>query len=66
MTVQAGGVLVRTVTTAVDIAAPPGVVWAVLTDLPGYPDWNPVFPQATGEVAAGNTITLRYVQQPAA
>jgi hypothetical protein len=44
-----------------EIGAPPMTVWAVLTDLGRYPEWNPLFREASGEVAVGNTITLRSV-----
>ena len=36
-------------------------VWAVLTDLDSYPDWNPLFRKASGQVAVGSRITLRSV-----
>jgi len=49
----------RTVSAAVDIDAPPMAVWAVLTDLSGYPEWNPHFREGAGEVAAGNRLTLK-------
>lgn len=49
----------RTVTAAVDIDAPPMAVWAVLTDLSRYPEWNPHIREGAGEVAAGNRLTLR-------
>jgi hypothetical protein len=34
-------------------------VWAVLTDLGRYPEWNPLFRAASGQVAVGTRITLR-------
>jgi|SRR5919109_4723996 hypothetical protein len=43
---------------AIDIAAPPERVWAVLADLASYPQWHPVFREASGLLAAGNRITL--------
>jgi hypothetical protein len=46
----------------IEIAATPERVWAVLTDLASYPQWNPVFRQASGQVAVGNRITLTSTQ----
>ena len=52
----------KTVSATTQIDAPPMAVWAVLTDLPRYPEWNPLFREASGEVAVGGRITLRAVQ----
>ena len=49
----------ETVTAAAWIDAPPRAVWAVLTDLDRYPEWNPLFPQAAGDLAVGRRVTLR-------
>jgi hypothetical protein len=49
---------VKTVTVAIDIDAPPDAVWAVLSDLAAYPQWNPLFPKASGNLTAGQRITL--------
>jgi hypothetical protein len=49
----------KTVSAAIDIAAPPAAVWAILTDLGRYHEWNPLLVQAAGTVAAGQRITLR-------
>jgi hypothetical protein len=51
----------KTMSATIQIAAPPMDVWAVLTDLSSYRDWNPVFRDASGQVAAGNRIRLRSV-----
>ncbi len=51
----------RTVSAAVDIAATPQQVWAVLADLDAYPQWNPFIRSASGQVAKGATLTLRLV-----
>jgi hypothetical protein len=50
---------VRTMSAAIDIDAPPAQVWAVLTDLGSYHEWNPLFVEANGNVAEGQRITLR-------
>ena len=47
----------KTVLSAIDIDAPPSQVWAVLTDLAAYPEWNPLFPQASGQFAVGERLT---------
>ena len=52
----------KTVSATTQIDAPPMAVWAVLTDLSRYPEWNPLFREASGEVAVGERITLRAVQ----
>ena len=52
----------KTVSATTQIDAPPMAVWAVLTDLGRYPEWNPLFREASGEIAVGSRITLRAVQ----
>jgi hypothetical protein len=52
----------KTVSATTQIDAPPLAVWAVLTDFGRYPEWNPLFREASGEVAVGGRITLRAVQ----
>jgi len=51
----------KIISAAIQIGAPPMTVWAILTDLGRYPEWNPLFREASGEVAVGNLITLRSV-----
>ena len=51
----------KTMSAIIQIGAPPGAVWATLTDLGRYPEWNPLFREASGQVAVGNRITLRSV-----
>jgi hypothetical protein len=55
---------VRTVSAAIQIEAPPMAVWAILTDLGRYPEWNPLFLEAAGDIVAGQRIRLTS-KQPA-
>jgi hypothetical protein len=47
-----------TISADIAIAAPPERVWAVLADLPGYQAWNPVWREASGELAPGKRLTI--------
>ncbi len=51
----------RTVSARVQIRAEPMTVWAILTDLSSYHEWNPLFVQASGDIAVGARVTLRSV-----
>jgi|SRR5579875_614973 len=44
------------------IDASPQHVWAVLADLASYPQWNPLFRQASGQLTTGGTITLKTIR----
>lgn len=46
------------VSTAIEIAAPPEVVWAVLADLASYPRWHPVFREVRGQLVPGSKLTI--------
>jgi hypothetical protein len=51
----------KTMSATIQIDASPMTVWAVLTDLNRYPCWNPLFREASGQIAVGSRITLRTV-----
>ena len=42
----------------VEIAAEPARIWAVLTDLPSYPDWNPFIRQFEGRLETGGRVQV--------
>jgi hypothetical protein len=46
--------------TEISIAAPPAVVWKVLTDFGGYRYWNPMVFSAEGAATEGSAATLRF------
>jgi hypothetical protein len=50
---------VKAFSVTIEIGAPPAAVWAILTDLGRYHEWNPLFVEAAGNVAVGQRITLR-------
>jgi hypothetical protein len=50
---------VRTISTTVEIGASPNTIWEVLTDLSGYPTWNPFLRKASGQAAVGQRLTLQ-------
>jgi hypothetical protein len=52
----------RTIASEIKIAATPGRVWRVLTDVEKYPRWNPFIKKAEGELKEG--ATLHIVIQP--
>ena len=45
--------------TAIEIAATAKRVWAILTDFPAYPQWNPFIVSIEGRVKSGATLTLK-------
>ncbi len=49
----------KAIETEIDIRAEGSVVWAVLTDLPRYADWNPFIPTVSGDVRRGGRLKVR-------
>jgi hypothetical protein len=53
----------RMIATAVDIDAPAGAIWQVLTDFAAYPEWNPFIRRIAGELRVGARLEVT-VQPP--
>ena len=49
--------------TEIEIYAPAERVWGLLTDLPGYPQWNPFIRRASGVIKVGARLEV-YLQPP--
>ena len=49
----------KTVHTELVIPASPAAVWSVLTDAPGYKEWNPVFVSVEGDYRQGAKMAYR-------
>jgi hypothetical protein len=49
----------RELYTAIEIDAPAGRVWTILTDLDAFTEWNPHVRQAEGEVREGAKLRIR-------
>ncbi len=49
---------------AIDIAAPPERVWALLTDAARIPAWNSTVDQVTGTIAEGERIEVKVPVAP--
>lgn len=47
-----------------DIQAPPEVVWALLTNPPGYQEWNPAVLRIDGAMSPGGVIKLVSIASP--
>jgi hypothetical protein len=49
--------------TEIEIDAPVGRVWSVLTDFAAYPEWNPFVRRGEGEVKVGSRLHV-FIQPP--
>ena len=49
--------------TSIVIDAPPGEVWAVLTDFERMPDWSSTLQGVTGDFSDGGTVNALYLGQ---
>jgi len=42
----------------VGVQASPEVLWALISDLPGWAAWNPLYPKAEGKLAIGSKLDV--------
>lgn len=50
-----------TVSETVEIAAPPRIIWDILTDLPRYHEWNPFCVRAVSTLEIGAAVEMTLV-----
>ncbi|MFD1191200.1 MULTISPECIES: SRPBCC family protein [Phenylobacterium] len=43
----------------IGVQAPAEIIWEILADLPSWSAWNPLYPEAAGEIRIGSVLTLR-------
>lgn len=44
--------------TTTKIAASPDVIWAIMTDAAGYPEWDPGVDRVEGQISPGEKVTV--------
>jgi hypothetical protein len=44
----------------IGIQAPAEVIWSILSDIPGWREWNPIYPKAEGALRIGSVLTLEF------
>lgn len=49
------------VRTEIDIAAPPEKVWAIISDIDAWQEWNPIINASKGVAAEGYTLSITMV-----
>ncbi|WP_330185261.1 SRPBCC domain-containing protein [Nocardia sp. NBC_01503] len=49
----------RSISTGIQIDAPPDQVWKVFSDFAAYGEWNPFIREARGTLAVGSRLNLR-------
>ncbi|MCI3132947.1 SRPBCC domain-containing protein [Phenylobacterium aquaticum] len=42
----------------IGVKAPARVLWSIISDLPRWSEWNPIYPKAQGEIRIGSVLTL--------
>ena len=55
--------MAKTLHTEVDIESSEEKVWAILTDFPAYPQWNPFIKTISGEATSGAKLDV-HIQPP--
>ncbi|MDR3508637.1 MAG: SRPBCC domain-containing protein [Caulobacteraceae bacterium] len=40
------------------VQAPAAVIWEILSDLPAWSEWNPIYPKAAGQIRYGERLQL--------
>ncbi|MEZ4382683.1 MAG: SRPBCC domain-containing protein [Nannocystaceae bacterium] len=54
----------KTFSSTITIHAPAATIWALLTDAPAYPEWNPTVERVEGTIALGAKIKVFAAVSP--
>lgn len=54
----------KSFSTSTSINASPEKIWAILTDAPRYPKWNPTVTKVDGRIAPGERVTVHVTINP--
>lgn len=55
----------QTITTEIEILAPPEKVWGIITDIVKWHEWSPIVTASQGEAAVGSTLTITMIGKEA-
>ncbi len=56
--------MTKSFSTRIDIKASADKVWAILSDLPGWPQWNTTVERTVGSIERGARVTVFVKQSP--
>ncbi len=59
------GTKMQTITTEIDIAAPPEKVWGILVDVEKWQAWSPVINASSGDAAVGSSVSITMIGKDA-
>lgn len=59
------GQKMQTITTDIEILAPPEKVWSIITDIEKWQQWCPTINASEGEAAEGSTVTITMMSKEA-
>lgn len=53
----------QTITTEIEISAPPSKVWNIITDINQWQEWSPVINASKGDASLGSTLSITMMSE---